>query len=115
MTPLSKPMWLVATLLLTGCTLQASRTPTPELPQQFTRIDPAATANWPGSDWYHGFGSAELDGLIEQAMRNNLDLQGAHWRIQQAGKKEQRAGAGLLPSVDFLGNVNRFSGHSSQG
>jgi outer membrane protein, multidrug efflux system len=95
--------------------LQASRTPNPELPGQFTHTDAAAQANWPGSDWYHGFGSAELDGLIEQAMHNNLDLQGAHWRIQQALEKARQARAGLLPTVDFPGNINRFSGHSSQG
>jgi len=116
MAPRSTLGWIVTASLLTGCTLQASRQPAPSLPEKFDRVGEApAAAQWPSSDWYRGFGSTELDGLIDQAMSNNLDLQGAHWRIQQTLEKAKQARAGLFPSVDFQGNVNRFSGHSSQG
>jgi len=107
--------WIVTASLLTGCTLQASRPSAPTLPEKFSRATEAPAAKWPSSDWYRGFGSPELDALIDQAMTNNLDLQGAHWRIQQTLEKAKQARAGLFPSVDFQGNVNRFSGHSSQG
>jgi outer membrane protein, multidrug efflux system len=115
MAPRSALGWIVTASLLTGCTLQASRPPTSAVPEKFAQAGEAVPAKWPSSDWYRGFGSTELDGLIDQAMSNNLDLQGAHWRIQQTLEKAKQARAGLFPSVDFQGNVNRFNGHSSQG
>ncbi len=107
--------WLFTASALAGCTLQASHAPAPDLPDQFAHGPQAATVKWPSSDWYHGFGSAELDGLIDQAMANNLDLQGAHWRIEQALERAKQARAGLLPSVSGLGNINFFDGHTRDG
>jgi outer membrane protein, multidrug efflux system len=100
---------------LTGCTLQASRLPAPALPGKFAQLGDAAAAKWPSSDWYRGFGSPELDGLIDQAVANNFDLQAAHWRIEQALERAQQAHAALLPTVDGLGNINSLSGHSRDG
>lgn len=107
--------WIISASLLAGCTLQASRPPTPSAPEKFAQAADELSAKWPSSDWYRGFGSEELDGLINQAMANNFDLQAAHWRIQQALERAKQAHAGLFPSVDLLGNINRFGGHSSQG
>jgi NodT family efflux transporter outer membrane factor (OMF) lipoprotein len=103
---------------LTGCTLQASRPPAPALPEAFTQVTggaAVAAGKWPSSDWYRGFGSSELDGLIDQAVANNFDLQAAHWRIEQALERAKQARAGLLPTVDGLGNINYLSGHSRDG
>jgi outer membrane protein, multidrug efflux system len=107
--------WVLTVSCLTGCTLQASRPPAPALPEKFAQIAGGGAANWPSSDWYHGFGSTELDGLIDQAVANNFDLQAAHWRIEQALERAKQARAGLLPTVDGLGNINYFSGHSRDG
>lgn len=109
------PIWLIIASCLTGCTLQASRPPAPALPEKFAQVADAAAAKWPGSEWYRDFGSTELDGLIDQAVANNLDLQAAHWRVQQALERAKQAHAGLFPSVDALGNINYFTGHSSGG
>ena len=100
---------------LTGCTLQATRAPAPALPEKFAQGADAGGVKWPSSDWYRGFGSAELDGLIEQAVSNNLDLQAAHWRIEQSLERARQARAGLLPSVDAVGSANHLAGHSSGG
>src|ERR1700749_4595585 len=107
--------WVLTVSCLTGCTLQASRPPTPALPQKFAQFAGSPAAKWPSSDWYHGFGSTELDGLIDQAVANNFDLQAAHWRIEQALERAKQAHAALLPSVDGLGNINFFDGHSRNG
>jgi len=115
MTPRCTLGWIVTAGFLTGCTLQASRPPAAAAPESFAQARDSSAAKWPSSDWYREFGSTELDGLIEQAMANNLDLQGAYWRIQQALERARQARAGLFPRVDLLGTVNRFSGHSSQG
>ena len=92
--------WVIAASCLTGCTLQASRPPAPALPESFAQAASTTTAppKWPSSDWYRGFGSTELDGLIDQAVANNLDLQAAHWRIEQALERAKQAHAGLLPT-----------------
>jgi multidrug efflux system outer membrane protein len=95
--------------------LQASRPPAPALPEKFAQGADATAAKWPSSDWYRGFGSAELDSLIDQAVANNFDLQAAHWRIEQALERATQARAGLLPTVDGLGNINSLSGHSRDG
>jgi multidrug efflux system outer membrane protein len=109
------PGWIIVVSCLTGCTLQASRPPAPTLPERFTQATDAAAAKWPSRDWYRDFGSTELDGLIDQAVANNLDLQAAHWRIQQALERAKQARAGLYPSVDALGNINYLTGHSRAG
>ena len=108
------PGWIIAVSCLTGCTLQASRPPAPNLPANF-QVTAVTVAKWPSRDWYRDFGSAELDGLIDQAVANNLDLQAAHWRVQQALERAKQAHAGLYPSVDALGNINYLTGHSSAG
>lgn len=107
--------WLIVASCLTGCTLQASRPPAPALPEKFAQATEVTAAKWPSRDWYQDFGSAELNGLIDQAVANNLDLQAAHWRVQQALERAKQAHAGLYPSVDALGNINYFTGHSSSG
>src|SRR5277367_3646941 len=107
--------WLLTVSCLTGCTLQASRPPAPALPEKFAQGADATAAKWPSSDWYRGFGSKDLDGLIDQAVANNFDLQSAHWRIEQALERAKQARAGLFPTVDGLGNINYLSGHSRDG
>ena len=109
------PGWLIVASCLTGCTLQASRPPAPALPEKFAQATEVTAVKWPSRDWYQDFGSAELNGLIDQAVANNLDLQAAHWRVQQALERAKQAHAGLYPSVDALGNINYFTGHSSSG
>src|ERR1700716_3790409 len=41
----------------------------------------ATGAVWPAAEWWHGFGSAQLDELIAEAQRSNDDLAGAMARV----------------------------------
>jgi multidrug efflux system outer membrane protein len=67
----------------------------------------APASVWPAADWWHGFGSATLDGLITEAERNNDDLAGAIARVQEADAQARIAGAALLPSLDLAATATR--------
>ncbi len=73
--------------------------PKTTLPTAWTNTLPGAAATWPAPDWWHAFGSAQLDDLIEQARGGNTDLAGATARLHQAEAQAEVAGAPLFPSV----------------
>jgi NodT family efflux transporter outer membrane factor (OMF) lipoprotein len=106
--------WILTASLLTGCALKAPGPPRAALPESFAHRE-TGPANWPSSEWYQGFGSPELDALIQQAVANNLDLQGARWRIEQALERAKQARAGLFPSVSAIGTMSSMAGHSNAG
>lgn len=116
-------MLLVGTLLrciiigslCAGCALQAAKTPPPVLPAAFDKALPNGAANWPSKDWYHGFGSADLDALVAQATANNFDLATSRARVAQADARARQAHASILPSVGAAGTANYFQGHSVNG
>lgn len=60
----------------------------------------ASLAVWPRTDWWHGFGSAELEDLIGEAQSSNDDLAGAIARVREADAQVRIAGAPLLPTLD---------------
>jgi outer membrane protein, multidrug efflux system len=100
--------------VLAGCALhEASRKP-PVMPAAF-EARPAAGEAWPSQDWYKGFGSQQLQTLIEQAANNNLDLAMARARVTQADARARQAGAAILPAVDAGANGNYLAGHSANG
>lgn len=59
--------------------------------------EPAAT--WPRTDWWKAYGDAQLDALIEEALRDSPNLAIAEARMRQAGAMTQVAGAPLMPEV----------------
>ena len=67
----------------------------------------ASPSVWPAADWWHGFGSAQLDELIAEAERNNDDLAGAVARVREADAQARIAGAPLLPSLDLGATATR--------
>lgn len=105
---------ILASLICAACASCTTRPSVPELEKQlpaaFEQSTPAATASWPTVEWYGGFASDELTGLIRLAEQNNLDIEAAKARIRQADARARAAGASLLPQVNASGNVNRFSG-----
>jgi multidrug efflux system outer membrane protein len=107
--------WNLVACLSAACTLQATKPPAISMPASFEQASPSGQAAWPGRDWYRGFGSPTLDGLIEQASANNFDLSAARSRIAQADARARQAHAAILPSVDAAGNANYLAGHSVNG
>lgn len=62
-----------------------------------TFAEPAAT--WPKNEWWKAYGDAQLDALIEEALRDSPNLAVAEARLRQAGAMTQVAGAPLMPEV----------------
>ncbi len=58
------------------------------------------SADWPAADWWHSFGSAQLDDYIARAQSGNDDIAAAIARIRQADALARIAGAALLPTLD---------------
>ncbi len=107
--------WFLVGATCSGCALQATKQPAQVLPQAFEHATTTLFAKWPSQEWYEGFGSPELQTLIDQAASNNLDLTMARARVRQADARARQAGAAILPSVDANGNANYLAGHSANG
>ena len=89
--------------LLTGCTQAPLPDAALEVPAAYRATAASAATAWPGADWWRGFGSAELNGLIADARAENFDLAVAVARVRQADAQAAIAGAPLLPSVSVQG------------
>ena len=108
----------VCALALSAC---ATTSPVPQLassdvPMAFEQPVAAAAPIWPTPDWWRGFGSDELDGLITSAQSGNLDLAAAETRIIQADARVREVGSALLPTVSIGGDSNlRSAGGTPTG
>jgi multidrug efflux system outer membrane protein len=76
-----------------------------------------ATDAPPTLDWWRGFRSRELTGLMEEAQTVNLDIAAATARFRQADAQARIAGAALLPSLSGTGQetYSRTSRSSTSG
>ena len=93
---------LAGTLLLSACNLGPHYVrPDIPAPAAWSPIgsEPPVDVGWPDAQWWHGFGSAELDRLINQAQLANDDLKAAVARVRQSDAQVRIAGAPLLPSL----------------
>jgi NodT family efflux transporter outer membrane factor (OMF) lipoprotein len=74
--------------------------PPVDVPARFTSpvAGPAGFAATP-TDWWRGFGSQELDSLIDTAARQSPDVQAAAARIIEADQAARVAGSPLLPAI----------------
>jgi outer membrane protein, multidrug efflux system len=111
-------------LLLGACDLGPDyQRPAVEMPLAFQATPATQAAAWPSEDWWRGFGSPELDALIEQARGQNYDIAAAIARVRQADAQVRIAGAPLLPTVattasaswQQVGATRGFSGVSRGG
>ena len=118
---------LTLALLLAGCDLGPDyEKPQVELPVAFRATAATEAAAWPSDDWWRGFGSAELNELIDQARAQNMDIAAAIARVRQADAQVRISGAALLPTLGANGNASwthtsisssssRLSGSSNSG
>lgn len=100
---------LLSAALLAGCDIGPDMKPPVVNEPPAWRESAAASAAWPSADWWRGFGSSELDGLIGEAQQANYDLGAAVARVREADALTRVAGAALLPSVDAGGAVSKQS------
>ena len=87
-------------LLLGGCSLGPDyRAPIAEIPAAFRATPATAAQAWPRPGWWRGFGSADLDTMIDDAEHSSFDIAAAMARVRQADQQVRISGAGLLPTV----------------
>jgi NodT family efflux transporter outer membrane factor (OMF) lipoprotein len=60
-------------------------------------------AEWPAADWWKAFGDAQLDALIDEALRNNPSLAAADARLRQAQAQAGGVDADRKPSLSVSG------------
>jgi NodT family efflux transporter outer membrane factor (OMF) lipoprotein len=92
--------------ILSGCIVSDRSTLGTEIPERY-RAGNLAPSPPPALDWWRGFRSRELTGLVEEAQAANFDIAAAMAQIVQADARSKIAGAPLLPSADFDGSVTR--------
>lgn len=108
------PLALAATALA-GCTVGPNyRPPDVAAPPAFSEAQSTArtaisTETADLSTWWRVFNDPALDGLVDKALRNNLDLQTAESRVREARAQVKEARAAELPSVSASGNAITFN------
>lgn len=105
---------VLAALLLSGCSLGPRYVrATPDIPASFVGTAATGAQAWPSAEWWRGFGSPELDGLIADARAYNNDLAAAAARVVQADAQVRISGAPLLPAINGTANYDyQRSGNS---
>ncbi|MEN2784967.1 efflux transporter outer membrane subunit [Sphingomonas qilianensis] len=93
---------LLLAVALPGCTLPGKRTDAPGT----TAVVPPADWRTPlpsdgpiRADWWRSFGDPALTALVERALANNIDIQIAAGRVEEARATEALSRAQLLPQL----------------
>ena len=100
----------LAALLLAGCAAIPRDDPQvamrlPESVAAEQSLGAQTTGAWPADEWWRGFGDAQLDALVAEALRDAPDVQAAQARYRRALALAQVEGAALLPSLDATGTA----------
>lgn len=109
---------VIALLLVVGCGIK-SRVVTPKarVPGQWN--EPAGhgvTVTSPAvREWWKTFQDSVLDGLVDRAIQQNLDLRLAAERVTEARAARGIAKSALLPEVATSGGYTRVRGGIAQG
>jgi multidrug efflux system outer membrane protein len=78
-----------------------------DVPGAFSAPVASGAPVWPTADWWQGFGSDEMNGIIKNAQAGNLDLSQAASRVLEAEANQEIAGSSLFPSVDLGASAKR--------
>ncbi|MBW6424411.1 efflux transporter outer membrane subunit [Rhizobium sp. XQZ8] len=99
---------LTTALLLSGCVLGPDNSP-PEiaLPGKFAEAGKTSNGDVSQVAWWKAFNDSRLNGYMQQGVGQNLDVQQAAERINQAKAAVISAGAGGLPSLDLGASADR--------
>jgi len=113
---------LAVAMLLSGCMSvpQEELLPVPLQPLEMPAQWPANQGlprNAQNEDWWRGFGSAELNRVVEQARAQSLDMQGAVARVAQARAQAEQTRANALPDLnaELRTARTRTLGYGGQG
>ncbi len=101
---------MALSLALSACSLAPNyQRPDMALPQGWSSVEGVGLAQQPSTTpFWEELGSTDLNRLIELALAQNLDLEAALHRIEEARAQAKVAGAALYPSVDASGSASRI-------
>jgi NodT family efflux transporter outer membrane factor (OMF) lipoprotein len=94
-------------ILLAGCTTVGPNYKLPDTPVPGNYLEPGAAGEADLASWWRGFGDPQLSALVDQALRQNLDIEMATARIREARAMERATGANALPNVSGEASVTR--------
>ncbi|MEJ5111930.1 efflux transporter outer membrane subunit [Erwinia billingiae] len=85
--------------LLAGCATEVDKAPgSLPIPQQWrNQVGPSSAVE---ANWWRAFGDADLNRLVEQALRNNLDILTARSRVDQYRAELRGAQGDNFPTLD---------------
>ena len=92
---------------LTACVSAEPPAPNLDIPGHYREGPRKGEAALPRPEWWRGFRSTELSGLIEAARCENLDIAAAVARIRQADAQSRISGAALFPTLDGGSDASR--------
>lgn len=102
---MKKALCIIAALVIAGCAqTQKVKLPVVELSDHW-RTGPSAQTQ--PSAWWKAFGDATLDALESHALAENLDLQQAQARLEQARSAAGMVDASLAPNVNLDASAGR--------
>lgn len=112
------PVLAVASVLTLGaCTVGPDyRRPEIETAAQWPADRPGSPAQQAGERWWELYGDATLNTLIDEALKNNLDLRLAIERVNEAQAQARFTNTDNAPNINARAGVNRtqFSEIGSQ-
>src|SRR6266576_4097962 len=95
-------------LALSACSLAPNyQRPEMALPTGWSNVAGVGATQQNTSLFWQDLGSVELDRLIDQVLAQNLDLEAALQRIDQARAQAKVAGSPLYPNVSASGSASR--------
>jgi NodT family efflux transporter outer membrane factor (OMF) lipoprotein len=100
---------IVVLLLLSACSLAPQyQRPQMAMPQGWSSVPSVGLQSQQDSlPFWQALGSEDLNRVIDLALAQNLDLEAALHRIEQARAQAKVAGAALYPTIDASGSASR--------
>lgn len=106
---------VLAAAVLAGCAVMGNSHSTQTMADAGTLASPQTFTNeqgqWPSQDWVDQFHDPQLRTLVDEAVKDNPNLQVAIARLQASRAMADATRAALYPGVDFEGSLvrQRFS------
>jgi multidrug efflux system outer membrane protein len=92
---------LASLMFLAGCTVGPDFVkPNASVEKSFPELTSQTTTNPPPANWWKTFDDPELTKLMEEALRQNYDLEAAVVRIRESRFQRSIAAADMFPTVD---------------
>ncbi|WP_181880983.1 efflux transporter outer membrane subunit [Crenobacter cavernae] len=99
-------------LSLAGCAIAPARVDRPQVAAAWQAMPTAGSAQQQDGAWWRAFGSAELDRLMDTALKGNLDWHAALARIEQSRALLKATEADAYPQASLDGSVSNSRNRS---